>query len=209
MRRVLPFAFSVLVCQLPAQEAPAAVQSPPQVVEPLAATLGLADHIPWRSDGQEYYERDPAPKKVKVDRMALIDAACAEAKQQGKLVLWYVHRIEEKTLRGRQMYRAPVLDIYKRQVLFASAEHLEAVGVEPGRIRENFTVEGADVHSWPVGQRLRVGDAVFEVTMVCDPCERMEAIRPGLRAELEGRRGMLARVLEGGQVALGDAVEPL
>jgi MOSC domain-containing protein YiiM len=97
----------------------------------------------------------------------------------------------------------------KRQVLFASAEHLEAVGVEPGRIRENFTVEGADVHSWPVGQRLRVGDAVFEVTMVCDPCERMEAIRPGLRAELEGRRGMLARVLEGGQVALGDAVEPL
>ncbi|HZN37630.1 MAG TPA: hypothetical protein VFD82_02440, partial [Planctomycetota bacterium] len=122
MRRVLPFAFSVLVCQLPAQEAPAAVQSPPQVVEPLAATLGLADHIPWRSDGQEYYERDPAPKKVKVDRQALIDAACAEAKQQGKLVLWYVHRIQEKTLQGRQMYRAPVLDIYARQVLFADPD---------------------------------------------------------------------------------------
>jgi MOSC domain-containing protein YiiM len=97
----------------------------------------------------------------------------------------------------------------KRQVLFASAEHLDAVGVEPGRIRENFTVEGADVQSWPIGQRLRVGDAVFEVTMVCDPCERMEAIRPGLRDELEGRRGMLARVLEGGQVAVGDAVESL
>jgi MOSC domain-containing protein YiiM len=97
----------------------------------------------------------------------------------------------------------------KRQVLFASSEHLEAVGVEPGRIRENFTVDGIDVQSWPVGQRLRIGEAVFEVTMVCDPCERMEAIRPGLRDQLEGRRGMLARVLEGGEVAIGDEVEPL
>jgi MOSC domain-containing protein YiiM len=97
----------------------------------------------------------------------------------------------------------------KRQVLFASSEHLEAVGVDPGRIRENFTVDGVDVHSWAVGQRLRIGEAVFEVTMVCDPCERMDAIRPGLQQELEGRRGMLARVLEGGEVAIGDEVEPL
>jgi MOSC domain-containing protein YiiM len=97
----------------------------------------------------------------------------------------------------------------KRQVLLASSEHLDAVGVEPGRIRENFTVDGIDVQSWPVGQRLRIGEAVFEVTMVCDPCERMEAIRPGLRDQLEGRRGMLARVVEGGEVAVGDQVEPL
>jgi MOSC domain-containing protein YiiM len=95
----------------------------------------------------------------------------------------------------------------KRQVLFVSAEHLEAVGVEPGTIRENLTVEGADVQTWPVGQRVRVGAAEFEVTMVCDPCENMEAIRPGLQAELEGRRGMLARVVAGGEVAVGDEVE--
>jgi MOSC domain-containing protein YiiM len=95
----------------------------------------------------------------------------------------------------------------KRQVLFASSGHLEAVGVEPGRIRENFTVDGADVQEWPVGQLIRVGGALFEVTMVCDPCERMDAIRPGLRLELEGRRGMLARVIEGGEVAVGDALE--
>jgi len=97
----------------------------------------------------------------------------------------------------------------KRQVLFASSEHLEAVGVEPGRTRENFTVDDADVQAWPLGQRLRAGTAVFEVTMVCDPCERMDAIRPGLRGELEGRRGMLARVLEDGEVALGDPLELL
>jgi MOSC domain-containing protein YiiM len=95
----------------------------------------------------------------------------------------------------------------KRQVLFASKEHLDAVDVAPGRIRENFTVEGTDVQEWPVGQRVRAGSALFEITMVCDPCERMEAIRPGLRRELENRRGMLARVLEEGEISIGDRLE--
>jgi MOSC domain-containing protein YiiM len=98
----------------------------------------------------------------------------------------------------------------KREVLFVSKEHLDSVGLEPGVIRENLTVEGTDVEQWPIGQRVRVGDqAVFEITMVCDPCERMEAIRTGLRAELQGRRGMLARIVEPGEVAIGDPVELL
>jgi MOSC domain-containing protein YiiM len=98
----------------------------------------------------------------------------------------------------------------KREVLFVSAEHLESVGVEPGAIRENLTVEGEDVQQWPVGQRVRVGgEAVFEITMVCDPCHRMDELRQGLRAELDGKRGMLARIVEPGEVAVGDPVELL
>jgi MOSC domain-containing protein YiiM len=94
----------------------------------------------------------------------------------------------------------------RREVLFASKEHLDAVGVEAGAIRENVTVEGADVQSWPVGQRVKVGDALFEVTMVCDPCHRMDELRAGLRAEIDGKRGMLAHVVEGGEVAVGDEI---
>mgnify|MGYP003289182331 CR=1 FL=1 len=94
----------------------------------------------------------------------------------------------------------------KRSVLFVAAEDLEALGVDPGRVRENFTVRGADVMSWPIGQKVVAGTAEFEITMVCDPCELMEQIRPGLQAELEGRRGMLARVLRTGEVALGDEI---
>ncbi len=97
----------------------------------------------------------------------------------------------------------------KRQVLFASQEHIDAVGVEPGAIRENLTVSGADVQGWAPGQRLAVGDAVFEVTMECEPCERMDELRPGLRAELEGRRGVLAKVVETGEVAVGDEIRLL
>ena len=95
----------------------------------------------------------------------------------------------------------------KREVLFVSREHLDAVGVEPGAIRENLTVDGVDVHEWQVGQQVRAGEALFEITMVCDPCHKMDELRDGLRAELEGRRGMLARVVEGGEVAVGDTVE--
>jgi MOSC domain-containing protein YiiM len=95
----------------------------------------------------------------------------------------------------------------KRQVLFVAAEDLDAVGVEPGRVRENFTVRGADVMSWPVGHRVSAGEAEFEITMVCEPCEMLEDIRPGLRAEIDGRRGMLARVVRGGVVSVGDALD--
>jgi MOSC domain-containing protein YiiM len=97
----------------------------------------------------------------------------------------------------------------KREVLFVSKEHLDSVGVDPGAIRENLTVEGDDVEQWPIGQRVRAGEALFEITMVCDPCHRMDELRQGLRAELDGKRGMLARVVEGGEVAVGDEIELL
>ena len=116
-----------------------------------------------------------------------------------------VRAIEGHGLEGCAHARAGT----KRQVLFASAEHLETLRVEYGRIRENFTIEGTDVHDWPVGQRLRVGQAEFEITMVCDPCSRMDEIRPGLQQELDGKRGMLARVVQSGEVAAGDRVELL
>jgi molybdopterin adenylyltransferase len=97
----------------------------------------------------------------------------------------------------------------KRNVLFVAVEDLEALDVEPGAVKENFTVRGADVMGWQIGQRLEIGDVEFEISMVCDPCENMEKIRPGLQTELEGRRGMLARVLKTGNVALGDEIRLL
>lgn len=97
----------------------------------------------------------------------------------------------------------------RREVLLASKEHLDAVGVEPGAIRENVTIEGADVQTWPVGQRVKVGGALLEITMVCDPCHRMDELREGLRAELDDKRGMLAHIIEGGEIALGDPIELL
>src|SRR5690348_11149436 len=62
-----------------------------------------------------------------------------------------------------------------RQVLLADGEALDAVGVAPGTIKENLTIEGLDVMTLPVGTRLRLGaTAVLEITKVCEPCFRMD-----------------------------------
>jgi MOSC domain-containing protein YiiM len=97
----------------------------------------------------------------------------------------------------------------KRQVLLVDRETLEAMDLRPGTIRENITTDGLNVNGLQIGQLLRVGEARLEVTLVCTPCDQMEAIRPGLRKELWGRRGMLCRVLDGGLIRRGDPIERL
>jgi MOSC domain-containing protein YiiM len=97
----------------------------------------------------------------------------------------------------------------KRQVLLVDRETLEAMELQPGIIRENITTDGLNVNSLEIGQVLHIGEARLEVSTVCTPCEQMEAIRPGLRKELWGRRGMLCRVLDGGIIRRGDTIEKL
>ena len=94
----------------------------------------------------------------------------------------------------------------KRQVLLVDRETLDAMDLSPGVIRENITTEGIDVNGLGVGERLRIGPALVEVSAVCTPCDQLEKVRPGLRRELYGRRGMLCKVLEGGAVQPGDAI---
>jgi MOSC domain-containing protein YiiM len=95
----------------------------------------------------------------------------------------------------------------KRQVLLADKEALDAVSVLPGTIKENITVEGVDVMQLPAGSRVRLGrSAVLEITEVCEPCFRMDEIRDGLKLELEGRRGMVSRVVRGGIINVGDPI---
>lgn len=94
----------------------------------------------------------------------------------------------------------------KRQVLLVDAETLAAFQLAPGTIRENITTTGLDVNALPIGQKLRVGEVVLEVSAVCHPCEQIEALRPGLQADLAGRRGMLCRALRRGTLRRGDLI---
>jgi MOSC domain-containing protein YiiM len=94
----------------------------------------------------------------------------------------------------------------KRQVLLVDAETLGAFQLEPGTTRENVTTEGLNVNGLAIGQRLRLGEVELEVSAVCDPCEQIEALRSGLQAEMQGRRGMLCRVLTSGTLQRGDVI---
>ncbi len=97
-----------------------------------------------------------------------------------------------------------------RQVLLMDEETLEAFGLAHGEVRENITTSGIDLASTPAGRTLALGeDVVLKITGHCAPCARMDEIRSGLREELEGKRGMLATVVQGGTVRVGDAIRVL
>ena len=97
-----------------------------------------------------------------------------------------------------------------RQVLLMDSETLDEMGLKPSQVRENVTTTGLAPGSVAAGQRLVLGDeVVLEVTGDCAPCGRMDEIRAGLRERLEGRRGLLATVIEGGTMTVGDTIRPI
>lgn len=97
-----------------------------------------------------------------------------------------------------------------RQVLLMDEETLEAFGLSHGEVRENITTSGIDLAATPAGATLALGDeVVLKITGPCAPCARMDEIRAGLRLELDGKRGMLASVVRGGTIRVGDAISVL
>ena len=94
-----------------------------------------------------------------------------------------------------------------RQVLVMDHETLEEFGIAPGRARENITTRGIRLGNLSLGQRLRIGEALLEVTNPCTPCHQIDEIRQGLQEALRGRRGLLCRVIEAGRIRRGDSVE--
>jgi MOSC domain-containing protein YiiM len=101
----------------------------------------------------------------------------------------------------------------KRQVTLFQWEHLPVLAalqglgaVAPEALRRNLGVAGVNLRAL-VRQRFRVGPCLLEGTGECHPCRKMEvALGDGGYASMRGHGGINAVVLEGGPVALGDAV---
>lgn len=102
----------------------------------------------------------------------------------------------------------------KREVTLIQAEHLAAVGaflgrdpIDPALLRRNLAVAGVNLLALRK-RTFRVGEVLLEGTGTCDPCSRMEqALGPGGYNAMRGHGGINARVVRGGTVRLGDAVE--
>ena len=109
-----------------------------------------------------------------------------------------------------------------RQVLLIHEELFAELGargfdVGPGSIGENVTTRGLDLLALPSGTRLRLGaEAVIELTGLRNPCRQIEAFAPGLLQAVLGRdadgnlirkSGVMAIVLTGGDVRVGDAID--
>ncbi len=103
----------------------------------------------------------------------------------------------------------------KRGVTLIQAEHLPVIAglaglesIDAATLRRNLLVEGIPLVAL-VGRRFRVGEALLEGTGPCDPCSRMEAaLGHGGYNAMRGHGGITARIIEGGRIALGDAVAP-
>ena len=94
-----------------------------------------------------------------------------------------------------------------RQVLIMDSETLNHFDLLPGQVRENITIKGLDFSSISAGDKVLLGgEVILEVTGDCEPCARMDEIRPGLKDDLDGKRGLLAFVEKGGTVAVGAEV---
>ncbi len=94
----------------------------------------------------------------------------------------------------------------KRQILIISQEVVDAYGLMPGDLRENITVSQLNLSSIPAEARLSIGNVVLEVTGDCNPCDRLEELRVGLMDEIHGNRGILARVIEPGEITVGQTI---
>lgn len=103
----------------------------------------------------------------------------------------------------------------KRQVTLIQEEHLAVCAsfigspVRPEQLRRNLVVHGINLAALK-GGKLRIGDAVLQLTGPCHPCSRMEeTFGPGGLNALRGHGGQTAEVLVSGQLRIGDAVIPL
>lgn len=79
-----------------------------------------------------------------------------------------------------------------------------------GYLGENLTIEGLDETLVGIGDQLRIGDVVLEVTQPRSPCWKLNALsgRTDLlnRYAQSGHVGFYCRVLQPGKVCAGDAI---
>jgi MOSC domain-containing protein YiiM len=125
------------------------------------------------------------------------------------------------TVKHRSRVRKDPTTPNLRQVHLVAAElhdELRAAGfaLAPGEMGENVTTRGIDLLALPERTRLRLGSAaVVELTGLRNPCVQLDGLRPGLMAatlardaagELVRKAGVMAVVVDGGDVCPGDAV---
>lgn len=101
---------------------------------------------------------------------------------------------------------------WHRQVSLLSYEKIEAfkargVELKDGAFGENVVVAGIDLSSLPVGTRLLSGEVELEVTQIGKECHHHCAIYHAVGDCIMPREGIFAKVIRGGVIKNGDAID--
>jgi MOSC domain-containing protein YiiM len=79
--------------------------------------------------------------------------------------------------------------------------------IDPGEMGEQIVLDDIVIESLPNGAMLRVeGGALIEVVQLRTPCSRFERIQNVTIKDAWGRVGVMARVVRGGPIRIGDSV---
>ncbi len=101
---------------------------------------------------------------------------------------------------------------WHRQVSLLALESIEkmqrmGLSVQAGDFAENITTSGIDLPSLPIGTRLNAGETILEVTQIGKECHTRCAIYYQAGDCVMPKEGIFARVLHGGGIKPGDAIE--
>lgn len=124
--------------------------------------------------------------------------------------------VELQTDRGLAGDRAAKRAGRKRQVSLMQSEHLEVLtkllrrdAIDPALLRRNLVVEGVNLRAL-MRRPFAIGDCVLEGSGECQPCAKMEAaLGDGGYSAMRGHGGIVARVVQGGVIAVGAEVRAL
>ncbi len=102
---------------------------------------------------------------------------------------------------------------WHRQVSLLALESINkmrdaGLDVHPGDFAENITTEGIDLVSLPVGTKMHIGsEVVGEVSQIGKECHTRCAIYYQAGDCVMPKEGIFIKVVRGGKVAAGDAIE--
>jgi MOSC domain-containing protein YiiM len=102
---------------------------------------------------------------------------------------------------------------WHRQVSLLALESINkmrdaGLEVHPGDFAENITTEGIDLVSLPVGTEIHIGgEVVGEVSQIGKECHTRCAIYYQAGDCVMPKEGIFMKVVKGGRVAAGDAIE--
>ncbi|WP_255351331.1 MOSC domain-containing protein [Caloranaerobacter sp. TR13] len=104
---------------------------------------------------------------------------------------------------------------WHRQVSLLGVESIEKMkkigikGLCSGKFAENITTEGIKLYELPVGTKLKIGETIQEVTQIGKECHSGCAITKEVGQCVMPKEGIFTKVLKGGKIKVGDAIEVL
>jgi MOSC domain-containing protein YiiM len=103
---------------------------------------------------------------------------------------------------------------WHRQVSLLALESINKIrakglNVRPGAFAENITTEFIDIPRLHVGDTMRIGNTVLEVTQIGKDCVAKCAIYYHAGDCVMPREGIFARVVRGGEIRTGDTLDVL